>query len=89
MKCPVRRWQLVRAVPPVSILTVVVNELDGGVKAHHGDECMQGKHLPPLTKPTAWDHSAREPTLPYPHLPGLSPGFLFQAPGTIIDTPTC
>lgn len=25
LKCPVRRWQLVRAVPPVSILTVVVN----------------------------------------------------------------
>ncbi|HCR2010156.1 TPA: hypothetical protein ONC52_001978 [Enterobacter asburiae] len=34
-------------MPPVSILSVVVNELDGGVKAHHGDECMQGKHLPP------------------------------------------
>jgi hypothetical protein len=49
LKCPVRRWQLVRAVPPVSILTVVVNELDGGVKAHRGDECMQGKHLPPPT----------------------------------------
>jgi hypothetical protein len=26
--------------------------------------------------------------LPYP-LPGLSPGFLFQAPGTIIDMPSC
>lgn len=32
-----------------SALSVVVNELDGGVKAHHGDECMQGKHLPPRT----------------------------------------
>lgn len=30
-----------------SALSVVVNELDGGVKAHHGDECMQGKRLPP------------------------------------------
>nr|DAQ51159.1 MAG TPA: hypothetical protein [Caudoviricetes sp.] len=26
MKCPVRRWQLVRAVPPVSALSVVVNK---------------------------------------------------------------
>lgn len=32
-----------------SALSVVVNELDGGVKAHHGDECKQGKHLPPRT----------------------------------------
>ncbi len=43
----------------------------------------------PHTEPTTWDPSAREPTLTHPHLPGLSPGFLFQAPGTIIDTPTC
>ena len=33
----------------------------------------------PHTEPTAWDPSAREPTLPYPHLPGLSPGFFIQA----------
>lgn len=43
----------------------------------------------PHTEPTTWDPSARVPTLPYPHLPGLSPGFLFQAPGTIIDMPRC
>lgn len=40
------------------------------------------QHRPPQTKPTTWDPSAREPTLPYPHLPGLSPGFLFR-PQTI------
>lgn len=43
----------------------------------------------PHTEPTTWDPSAREPTLPYPHLPGLSPGFLFQAPGNILDMPCC
>lgn len=41
------------------------------------------------TEPTTWDPSAREPTLPYPHIASLSLAFLFQAPGTIIDTPTC
>ncbi|MCK7130304.1 hypothetical protein L8O22_15135, partial [Enterobacter roggenkampii] len=40
-------------------------------------------------KPTAWDPSAIEPTLPYPHIASLSLAFLFQAPGTIIDTPNC
>ncbi|WP_370990025.1 hypothetical protein, partial [Enterobacter roggenkampii] len=35
----------------------------------------------PHTEPTAWDPSANEPTLPYPHLPGLSPGFLFAMSG--------
>ena len=40
-------------------------------------------------RPTTWDSSAREPTLPYPHIASLSLAFLFQAPGTIIDTPTC
>ena len=28
-----------------SALSVVVNELDGEVKAHNGDECNQGQHL--------------------------------------------
>ncbi len=40
-------------------------------------------------RPTTWDPSAREPTLPYPHIARLSRAFLFQVPGTIIDTPTC
>ena len=40
-------------------------------------------------KPTTWDPSAIELTLPYPHIARLSRAFLFQAPGTIIDTPTC
>lgn len=40
-------------------------------------------------RPTTWDPSARESTLPYPHIASLSLAFLFQAPGTIIDTPTC
>lgn len=40
------------------------------------------RFLCPAPEPTTWDPSAREPTLPYPHLPGLSPGFLFR-PQTI------
>jgi len=40
-------------------------------------------------KPTAWDPSANEPTLPYPHIARLSRAFLFQAPGTILDMPSC
>ena len=47
------------------------------------------QHRPPQTKPTTWDHSATKPTLPYPHIPGLSPGFLYRAPGTILDMPCC
>jgi len=33
-------------------------------------------------KPTAWDPSANEPTLPYPHIARLSRAFLFR-PQTI------
>ena len=40
------------------------------------------RFLCPAPEPTTWDPSAREPILPYPHLPGLSPGFLFR-PQTI------
>lgn len=35
----------------------------------------------PHTEPTAWDPSAIEPTLPYPHIARLSPGFLFAMSG--------
>ncbi|WP_438360377.1 hypothetical protein, partial [Enterobacter hormaechei] len=32
-------------------------------------------------KPTTWDPSAIEPTLPYPHIASLSLAFLFSGPG--------
>lgn len=35
----------------------------------------------PHTEPTTWDPSAREPTLPYPHIASLSLAFLFSGPG--------
>ena len=35
----------------------------------------------PHTEPTAWDPSAIEPTLPYPHIARLSRAFLFSGPG--------
>ena len=35
----------------------------------------------PHTEPTTWDPSAREPTLPYPHIASLSLAFLFSGSG--------
>lgn len=47
------------------------------------------RFLCPAPEPTTWDPSAREPVLPYPHIARLSRAFLFQAPGTILDMPSC
>ena len=41
------------------------------------------RFLCPAPEPTAWDPSANEPTLPYPHIASLSLAFLFR-PQTII-----
>lgn len=39
------------------------------------------QHRPPQNKPTTWDPSANEPTLPYPHIARLSRAFLFSGSG--------
>ena len=39
------------------------------------------RFLCPAPEPTTWDPSAREPTLPYPHIASLSLAFLFSGSG--------
>ncbi|HDC4460164.1 TPA: hypothetical protein O8T99_002809 [Enterobacter asburiae] len=72
-----------------AILVVVKAGADVPGHKWSNNETTSASSRPPQTKPTTWDPSAREPTLPYPHIASLSLDFLFQVPGTILDMPSC
>ena len=49
LKCPVRRWQLVRAVPPVSILSVVVNAQADAITVSLHEKHYRGLLMPEIS----------------------------------------